>query len=211
MAAAEKGKGRGRSGARDGPSSSKVCCKCGSTDHWARDCPKMDDGSSNPMKRNLGANAYGAWTCNNADNSRDEECSSDSFQVGPLCGNAVSPVQDDDECKAHAAFLVESEGLVFWTVVQPPRLVALRALSLFSKSHENDTRIPEVDPFGGRSFNFGDGASSKATSLSRLPVRNDALGDFWIPVHLFVDRPTPTPLMLGYGFSQGTALRHRLW
>ena len=30
--------------------------------------------------------------------------------VDPLCGTAVSPVQDDDECEAHAAFLVESEG-----------------------------------------------------------------------------------------------------
>ena len=50
-----KGKGRGRSGARDGPSSSQVCFKCGSNDRWARDCPKMDDGSSNPKARNLGA------------------------------------------------------------------------------------------------------------------------------------------------------------
>ena len=74
------------------------------------------------------------------------------------------------------------------------------AQALFSKSHEHDTRIPEVDPFGGRSFNFGDGASSKATSLSRLPVRNDALGDFWIPVHLFVDQRKPIPLMLGMDF-----------
>ena len=74
------------------------------------------------------------------------------------------------------------------------------AEALFSKSHEHDTRIPEVDPFGGRSSNFGDGASSKATSLSRLPVRNDALGDFSIPVHLFVDQPKPTPLMLGMDF-----------
>ena len=50
----KKGKGRGRSGpARDGPSISQVCFKCGSTDHWARDCPKMDDGSSNPKKRNV--------------------------------------------------------------------------------------------------------------------------------------------------------------
>ena len=53
---------------------------------------------------------------------------------------------------------------VFWAVVQLARLVALRALK--------SCRTPEVDPFGGRSFNFGDGASSKATSLSRLPVRN---------------------------------------
>ena len=105
-----KGKGRGRSGARDGPLSSQVCVKCGSNDHRALDCPKMDDGSSNPRKRNLGAYAYGAWTCNNPDNSRDEKCSSDSFQVDPLCGTAVSPVQDGDECEAHAAFLLESEG-----------------------------------------------------------------------------------------------------
>ena len=55
----------------------------------------MDDGSSNPKKRNL-AYAHGAWTCDNPDNSRDEECSSDPFQVDPLCGAAVSPVQDDD-------------------------------------------------------------------------------------------------------------------
>ena len=59
----------------------QVCFKCGSTDHWARDCPKMDDGSSSSKKRNLGAYACGAWTCNNTDNSRDEERSSDSFQV----------------------------------------------------------------------------------------------------------------------------------
>ena len=74
------------------------------------------------------------------------------------------------------------------------------AEALFSKSHEHDTGIPDVDPFGGRSFNFGDCASSKATSLPRLPVRNDALGDFWILVHLFSDQPKPTPWMLGMDF-----------
>ena len=59
----KKGKGRGHSGpARDGSSSSQVSLMCGSIDHWARDCPKMDDGSSNPKKGNLGAYAYGAWT-----------------------------------------------------------------------------------------------------------------------------------------------------
>ena len=46
----------------------------------------------------------GAWTCNNPDHSRDEKFSSDSFQVDPLCGAAISPVQDDDECEAHAAY-----------------------------------------------------------------------------------------------------------
>ena len=70
----KKGKGRVCSGARDGGSGSQVCFKCGSTDHWARDCPKMDEGSSNPKKRNLGAYAYGAWTCSNHDNFCDEKC-----------------------------------------------------------------------------------------------------------------------------------------
>ena len=73
----------------------------------------MDVGPSNLKKRNLGAYAYGAWTCSNPDNSRDEKCSSDLFQVDSLCGTAVSPVQNDDEYEAHAACLVESE--VFWT------------------------------------------------------------------------------------------------
>ena len=119
----KKAKGRGRSGpARDGPSSSQVCFKCGSTDHWARDCPKMDDGSSNPKKRNLGAYASGAWTCCTPDNFRGEKCLNfpcdasnhleDSMCVDFLCGAAISLVQDDDECGVHAAFLVESEG--FW-------------------------------------------------------------------------------------------------
>ena len=196
-----KGKGRGRSGARDGPSSSQVCFKCGSNDHWARDCPKMDVGPSNRKKRNLGAYAYGAWTCSNPDNSRDEKCSSDLFQVDSLCGTAVSPVQDDDEKEVHAAFLVESEGFGVLDCVANTSFGSVKgAEALFSKSHEHDTRLPEVDPFGGRSFNFGDGASSKATSLSRLPDRNDALGDFWIPVHLFVGQPKPTPFMLGMDF-----------
>ena len=42
-----KGQRRGRSRARDGPSSSQVCFKCGSNNHWARDCPKMGVGPSN--------------------------------------------------------------------------------------------------------------------------------------------------------------------
>ena len=141
------------------------------------------------------------WTCSNPDNSRDDKCSSDLFQVDSLCGTAVSPVQDDDEKEAHAAFLVESEGFCVLDCVANTSFGSVKgAEALFSKSHEHDTRFPEVDPFGGRSFNFGDGASSMATSLSRLPVRNDALGDFWIPVHFFVGQPKPTPLMLGMDF-----------
>ena len=161
----------------------------------------MDVGPSNLKKRNLGACAYGAWTCSNPDNSRDEKCSLNLFQVDSLCGTAVSPVQHDDEHEAHAAFLVESEGFGVLDCGATTSLGSVEgAEALFSKSHEHDTRFPEVDPFGRRSFNFGDGASSKATSLSRLPVRNDALGVFWIPVHLFVDQPKPTPLMLGMDF-----------
>ena len=71
----------------------------------------MDDVSSNPKKRNLGAYAYGAWTCSNIDRSRDDKCSSDLFCVEFLCGASISLVLDDDECEGHAAFLVESEGL----------------------------------------------------------------------------------------------------
>ena len=113
----------------------------------------------------------------------------------------LSPVQDDDVCQAHAAFLVESEGFGVLDCGATTSFGSVEgAEALFSKSHEHDTRIPEVDPFGGRLFNFGDGASSKATSLSTLPVRNDALGNFWIPVHLFVDHPKSTPLMLGMDF-----------
>ena len=85
--------------------------------------------------------------------------------------------------------------------MQPPRLEALKVQMLCSpRLIKNDTRIPDVDPCGGRSFNLGDGASSKARSLSRLLVRNEALGDFWVPVHLFSDQPKPTPLMLGVDF-----------
>ena len=120
----------------------------------------MDDGSSNPKKRNLGAYACGAWTCSNPDNSRDDKCSSDLFQVDSLCGTAVSPVHDDDECEAHAAFLVESEGFGVLDCGATTSFGSVEgAEALFSKSHEHDTRIPEVDPFGGRPFNFGDGAS----------------------------------------------------
>ena len=161
----------------------------------------MDDGSSNPKKRNLGAYANGVWTCSSTDSSRGEMCSSDSFCVDPLCGSSISPVQDDDECEAHAAFLVESEGSGVLDCGATTSFGSVEgAEALFSKIHENDTRVPDVDPFGGRSFNFGDGASSKATSLSRLPVRNYALGDFWITVHVFSDQPKPTPLMLGMDF-----------
>ena len=78
-----------------------------STDHWARHCPKMDDGSSSPKKRNLGAYAHGARTCSNTDSSRDEKVFVRLVVCeDPLCGTAISPVQDDDECEAHAAFLV---------------------------------------------------------------------------------------------------------
>ena len=190
VAATERVKAEDAQEARDGPSSSQVCFKCGSNDHWARDCPKMDVGPSNLKKRNLGAHAYGAWTCSNPDNSLDEKCSLNLFQVDSLCGTAVSPVQDDDDYEAHAAFLVESEEFGLLDCGATTSFGSVEgAEALFSKSHEHDTRFPEDDPFGGRSFNFGDGDSSKATSLSRLPVRNDALGDFWIPVHLFVDQP----------------------
>ena len=127
-----KGKDRGLSGARDGPSSSQVCFKCGSNDYWARDCPKMDVGSSNLEKRNLGAYAYGAWTCSNPDISRGEKCSSDLFQVDSLCGTAVLLTKTTRNMKLMLHFWWNLRVSVFWTAVQPPRLVALRALKLCS-------------------------------------------------------------------------------
>ena len=161
----------------------------------------MDDGSSNPKKRNLGAYANGAWTCNNPDNYRDEKCSSDTFQVDSLCGTAVSPVQDDDECEVHAAFLVESEGFGVLDRGATTSFGSIEgAEALFSKSHEMILEfqwlIRLVVDHSILEMEF----HQKATSLSRLPVRNCALGDFWILVHLLVDQQTPTPLMLGMDF-----------
>ena len=146
-----KEKGRGRSGARDGPLSSQVCFKCGSTGHWARDCPKMDDGSSNPKKRNLGAYAYGSWTCSNTDSSLDEECVhfscdasnhlDDSICVDLVCGATMSPVQDDDECEAHAAFLIESEVFGVLDCGATTFLVALKVQRLCSPRFMKMTHV----------------------------------------------------------------------
>ena len=116
-------------------------------------------------------------------------------------GAAISPVQDDDECEAHAAFPVESEGFGVLDTGATASFGSVEgAEALFSKIHENDTRIPDVHPCGGRSLNLGDGVSSKAISLSRLSVRNEALGDFRVPLHMFSDQPKPTALMLGMDF-----------
>ena len=123
-----KGKSRGRSGARDGPSSSQACFKCGSNDHWARDCPKMDDGSSNPKKRNLGAYAYGTWTCNNPDNSRDESVPQTRFRWIPCVVLRFLLSKTTMSVKLMLHFWWNLKVSVFWTVVQPLRLVALRAL-----------------------------------------------------------------------------------
>ena len=79
----------------------------------------------------------------------------DSMCFDFLCGAAISPVQEDDECEAHAAFLVESEG---FGVVDSGATTSFGSVegaeALFSKIHENDTRIPDVDPCGGGSFNL---------------------------------------------------------
>ena len=87
---------------------------------------------------------------------------------------------------------MESEGFGFWTVVQPPRLVALKVLRpcsprVIKMILEVQRLIRLVVDHSILEMVF----HQKATSLSRLPVRNDALGDFWIPV---------TPLMLGMDF-----------
>ena len=69
-------------------------------------------------------------------------------QVDSLCGTAVSPVQDDDEYEAHAAFLVKSEGFGVLDCGATTSFGSVEgAETLISKSHEHGTRFPEVDPF----------------------------------------------------------------
>ena len=185
-------KGRGRSGARDGPLSSQVCFKCGSPDHWARDCPKMHDGSSNPKKRNLGAYAYGSWTCSNTNSSLDETCVhfscdasnhlDDSICVDLVCGATMSPDQDDDECEAHAAFLIESEVFGVLDCGATTFLVALKVQRLCSPilmkmTHEFQMLIRLV-------VDRSVWEMVLRQKLHPCPDSQfDALGDFWIPLH----------------------------
>ena len=92
---------------------------------WARDCPKMNGGSSNPKKRNLGAYAYGLWTCSTLDKLHDEKGLTqldDSMCLEFLCGAAFDPTQEEDECQAHAAFLLEAEGFGVLDCGATPRL-----------------------------------------------------------------------------------------
>ena len=142
--------------------------------------------------------------CNISHKSVFENCSThleDSICLDFFCGAAIYPAKEEDECEAHAAFLVEADGFGVMDCGATTSFGSVEgAEALFSKINDNDTRIPDVDLCGSRSFNFGDGASSKATSLSRLPVRNEALGEFGVLVHLFSDQPEPTPLMLGMDF-----------
>ena len=134
---------------------------------------KLDDGSSNKKKRNIGAYANGSWICSIPNGSCVENCSKhhdDSTCLDFLCGGAITPVHDEDEREAHAPFLVDVQGFFVLDFQKTTSFGSVEgAEALLSKSNENDTRIPDVDPCGCGSFNFGDGASSTATSLSRLP------------------------------------------
>ena len=198
----KKGKGRVRSGPLDGTSGSQVCFKI--IGHVL--VPKWT--MAPPIQRNaiLEPTPMVRGPAVNPDNFCDEKCLNlscdasnhlyDSMCLDLLCGAAFLHV-GDDECEAHAAFLMEFEG---FGVLDCGATTSFGSEALFSKSLEHDTRFTAVDPRGGRSFNFGDGASCKATSLSKLPVLNDALGGFWIPVHLFSGQQKPTPLMLGMDF-----------
>ena len=80
------------------------------------------NGSFSPRKQNLGAYAYGAWTYSTPDSSIDEQCLSFSCDASHQLDDSMCvwisfavlrylPVQDDEECQARAAFMVESEGL----------------------------------------------------------------------------------------------------
>ena len=63
-----------------------------------------------------------------------------------LYSAAISPVQDEDEeCEAHAAFLVESESFGALDCGVTTSFGSVEgAEALFSKIDENDTRIPDV-------------------------------------------------------------------
>ena len=53
-----------------------------------------------------------------------------------LCGAAISLVQDEDECEAHAAFLVESEGFGVLDCGATTSFGSVEgADALFSKAH----------------------------------------------------------------------------
>ena len=91
--------------------------------------------------------------------------------------------------------------VVCFVALQPPRLEASKVQRLCSPRlltmiQDSQMMILVVADH----TIFGDGASSTATPLSRLLVRNEALGDSLALVHLFSDRPKPTQLMLVMGF-----------
>ena len=120
----------------------------GSPDQWARESPTMDDGSSSPKMRNLGAYACGAWTWTIPDSSpvlRSVQIIWTTRCVWTSCAMLgitlttrcvwikISPDQGEDECEVHAAFLVESECFgVHDCVVQPSHLGALKVQRLCS-------------------------------------------------------------------------------
>ena len=138
----------------------------------------------------------------------------DSVCLALACGAAIHPIQEEDKFEAHAAFLVEAKCFGVLDCGATTSFGSVDdAKALFSQIKDNDTRLPDDDPSGGRSFNLGDGASSKATPLSRLPVRNEALGDTWVLVHSFSAlRPTKMNYVdVGHGLSQGTSMCGKLW
>ena len=116
-------KGRGRSGARDGPSSSQVCFSSAVrmiigrviVQRWmlARRIRRNETLEPTHMVRGPAAIVTILVM----------KSSSDSFQVDPLCDAAKTTMS-----VKLMKFWWNLKVSVFWTVVQPPRLVASRAL-----------------------------------------------------------------------------------
>ena len=105
----------------------------------------------------------------------------DSMCCKFLCGASLSPVHDDDEVTLILLFWWRPNVSVFWIVVQPLLFVALRVQMLCSRRsmkmiHELLMLIFVVAVHSLVEMVL----SSKATSLSRLPVRNEALGVFFL-------------------------------
>ena len=159
-------------------------------------------------KRNLGAyalvrgpvNSFRDGKCLNflcdASNHLDE-----SIRVDLLCGAPIFPVQDDDECEAHAASLVESEGFgildtggtTSFGSVEAQRLCSPRVMKMI---HEFQMLIRLVV----------DRSNLEMVLRHRLHLCPDSQFEMMLLVtsgflaHLFSDQPKPTPLMLGMDF-----------
>ena len=123
-----KGKGRGRSGARDGPSSSQVCFKCGSKDHWRaivqRWMMALRIRRNETLELTHVVRGPAAILTILVMKSVPQTC----FRWIPCVVLRFLLSTTTMSVKLMLHFWWNLRVSVFWTVVQPPRMVALRVL-----------------------------------------------------------------------------------